>query len=312
MQLTTLLSPHRFSSILITPPPHATWSQIQSLPIRLISAEQSFVFLWVGRGDQDGLERGRELLVKWGFRRCEDIVWVQTNRKRMRGGAASGDDVGTGLMIPMKEHCLMGIRGTVRRSTDPWLIHANVDTDVLVWDGPDENGEFTPCPEKMSTQTPKKKGLINDQTPSIVDPEAPTHPPQLYDVIENFCLGTRRLELFVPRSRVRRGWVGIGCTELGVDAAKPASVKSQPPQISPSLATPESSRAVVADLEAQAEGMELADTLAMEGHQVEDFDSERYAVYISRLRDGMGRYVLPHRDGGPGRFPQLLFLSAGK
>jgi hypothetical protein len=150
-----------------------------------------------------------------------------------------------------------------------------------------------------------KNSLINDKAPSIVDPEAPTHPPQLYDVIENFCLGTRRLELFVPRSRVRRGWVGIGCTELGVDATKPASVKLQPPQTLPSLATPESSLAVVADLEAQAEGMELADTLAMEGHQVEDFDSERYGVYISRLRDGMGRYVLPHRDGGLAASPVI-------
>ncbi len=136
MQLTTLLQPHRFTSILINPPPHASWNHIQSLPIRLISADQSFVFLWVGRADNDGLERGRELLLKWGFRRCEDIVWVKTNRKKGTEG------LGNGMMVPMKEHCLVGIRGTVRRSTDPWLIHANVDTDVIVWDGPDENGEL--------------------------------------------------------------------------------------------------------------------------------------------------------------------------
>ena len=29
----------------------------------------------------------------------------------------------------------MGIRGTVRRSNDPWFVHCNVDTDVIVWEG---------------------------------------------------------------------------------------------------------------------------------------------------------------------------------
>lgn len=29
----------------------------------------------------------------------------------------------------------MGIRGTVRRSTDSFLVHCNVDTDVIVWEG---------------------------------------------------------------------------------------------------------------------------------------------------------------------------------
>lgn len=64
---------------------------------------------------------------------------MQTNRKRKKKGT---DALGNGMMVPMKEHCLVGIRGTVRRSTDQWLIHANVDTDVIVWDGPDEDGEF--------------------------------------------------------------------------------------------------------------------------------------------------------------------------
>ena len=33
----------------------------------------------------------------------------------------------------------MGIRGTVRRSTDTRFVHCNVDTDVLVWS--DDGGE---------------------------------------------------------------------------------------------------------------------------------------------------------------------------
>lgn len=47
----------------------------------------------------------------------------------------------TSLFTPTIEHCLMGIRGTVRRSTDSFLVHCNVDTDVLIWEG-DPQGEF--------------------------------------------------------------------------------------------------------------------------------------------------------------------------
>lgn len=65
------------------------WDQIASLPIPSLSADPSFIFLWVGHGNSDGLERGREVLAKWGFRRCEDIVWVKTNRRSNRGPGVS-------------------------------------------------------------------------------------------------------------------------------------------------------------------------------------------------------------------------------
>lgn len=88
----------------------------------------------------------------------------------------------------------MGIRGTVRRSTDSWFVHCNVgpwsfpltclpklnslvDTDVIIWEG---------------------------------DPTDPTRkPPEMYTLIENFCLGLRRLEVFGKRSSLRRGWVTV-------------------------------------------------------------------------------------------------------
>ncbi len=99
-------------------------------------------------------------------------------------------------------------------------------------------------------------------------------------MIENFCLGTRRLELFSPRGRVRKGWVGVGYEDLNV-------------ALSPRLTvTPDI--AVVDQLEAQAEGMDISDS---NEDKAEDFDSERYGMYLSRLRDGLGRYVLPHSDG---------------
>jgi mRNA (2'-O-methyladenosine-N6-)-methyltransferase len=127
--LTAAMAGHRFDVIVIHPP--RSWAETAALPIRQLSADPGFVFLWVGSGDAGGLERGRECLAKWGFRRAEDIVWVKTNRK---GASAHGG----GLFASQKEHCLMGIRGTVRRSTDSRFVHCNVDTDVIVW----EPGEF--------------------------------------------------------------------------------------------------------------------------------------------------------------------------
>ena len=55
----------------------------------------------------------------------------------------------------------MGIRGSVRRSTDGHLIHTNVDTDVIISDEP----------EYCSTEKPE----------------------EMYATIEHFCLGASKL-----------------------------------------------------------------------------------------------------------------------
>lgn len=85
----------KFDVILIDPPYAETsrdppyggiaWDQIAELPIPSLAADPSFIFMWVGHGNSEGLERGREVLAKWGFRRCEDIVWVKTNKLSNRG-----------------------------------------------------------------------------------------------------------------------------------------------------------------------------------------------------------------------------------
>jgi mRNA (2'-O-methyladenosine-N6-)-methyltransferase len=62
-----------------------TWNDLQDLPIPSLAADPSFVLLWVGSGAGEGLERGRELLARWGFRRCEDIVWVKMNHNSNNG-----------------------------------------------------------------------------------------------------------------------------------------------------------------------------------------------------------------------------------
>lgn len=49
------------------------------LNLSKIAAKRSFIFLWCG--SSDGLDKGRDCLRHWGFRRCEDICWVQTNFK---------------------------------------------------------------------------------------------------------------------------------------------------------------------------------------------------------------------------------------
>ncbi|ORX35678.1 MT-A70-domain-containing protein [Kockovaella imperatae] len=203
MELASKLAPHRFDVILVHP--QGSWNEIMELPIRQLSADPGFVFLWVGRGDQDGLEKGRECLARWGFRRAEDIVWIKTNRRRTsledeEGGSGEHDGErkshnegvgGGGLFSSQKEHCLMGIRGTVRRSTDTRFVHCNVDTDVMIWEPEDEAGSI--------------------------------HPPYLYTLIESFCLGTCRLQLFAPPSRSRQGWVTVSTehlsTELTVSSA---------------------------------------------------------------------------------------------
>ncbi|TPX50761.1 hypothetical protein SeLEV6574_g00725 [Synchytrium endobioticum] len=67
-----------------------------------------------------------------GFRRSEDVAWIKTNKTwpGMRIVESRG------MLQHTKEHCLMGIRGTVRRSTDGHLTHCNIDTDVIVAEEP--------------------------------------------------------------------------------------------------------------------------------------------------------------------------------
>lgn len=83
----TTIPPCKFDVILIDPPFSSTftWDTLQAIPIPSLAADPSFVFLWVGSGAGEGLEKGREVLAKWGYRRCEDIVWIKTNKESNAG-----------------------------------------------------------------------------------------------------------------------------------------------------------------------------------------------------------------------------------
>ncbi|KAI3730997.1 hypothetical protein L1987_62179 [Smallanthus sonchifolius] len=150
-----------------------TFEEIMNLKIEAIADTPCFVFLWVGDGV--GLEQGRQCLKKWGFRRCEDICWVKTNKTTATPGLRHDSHT---LFQRSKEHCLMGIKGTVRRSTDGHIIHANIDTDVIIAEEPPYGS--TAKPEDM------------------------------YRIIEHFSLGRRRLELFGEDHNIRAGWLTVG------------------------------------------------------------------------------------------------------
>lgn len=45
------------------------WDEILNLDIDNIAAHRSFIFLWVG--NSEGLDKGRNCLRQWGYRRCE-------------------------------------------------------------------------------------------------------------------------------------------------------------------------------------------------------------------------------------------------
>uniref|UniRef100_A0A8D8LQ65 N(6)-adenosine-methyltransferase non-catalytic subunit METTL14 n=3 Tax=Cacopsylla melanoneura TaxID=428564 RepID=A0A8D8LQ65_9HEMI len=150
-----------------------SWDQIMQLEIGEVSAARSFVFLWCG--SSEGLDQGRNCLRKWGFRRCEDICWIRTNSSNP---GHSKNIEAKAVFQRTKEHCLMGIKGTVRRSTDGDFIHANVDIDLII-------------SEEMEYGSLEK-------------------PVEIFHIMEHFCLGRRRLHIFGRDSTIRPGWLTIG------------------------------------------------------------------------------------------------------
>lgn len=176
----------KFDVILLDPPleeyqrSHAgtkgnfwTWDNIKHLEIEEIAASRSFIFLWCG--SSDGLDLGRQCLRKWGYRRCEDICWIKTNKQNV--GRVKNLEP-KAIFQRTKEHCLVGIKGTVRRSLDGDFIHSNVDIDLIISEEP----QYGVC-EK---------------------------PEEIYSIIEHFCLGRRRLHLFGKDTTLRPGWLTVG------------------------------------------------------------------------------------------------------
>eukprot|EP00123_Amoebidium_parasiticum_P021334 comp65571_c0_seq1/m.48001 comp65571_c0_seq1/g.48001 ORF comp65571_c0_seq1/g.48001 comp65571_c0_seq1/m.48001 type:complete len:402 (-) comp65571_c0_seq1:75-1280(-) len=152
------------------------WAEVGNLPISQIMDTQSVIFLWVGCSE--GLEEGRLLLMQWGFKRSEELCWIKTNKARrgVMGQTVPSED--QSVMYRIKEHCLVGMRGGLQRSTDTDFVHANIDTDVIIAEEPPLG-----CLDK---------------------------PEEQFGIMERFCLGLRRLHLFGSDATIRRGWVTVG------------------------------------------------------------------------------------------------------
>ena len=175
-----------FDAIYLDPPwrdPRWSPARVAALRVdKVANPRGAFVFLWCGDGNDRTLERGRECLRAWGFRRVEEIVWLKANKE---ADAADPSPEASSLppvrpvLLPTKEHCLVGMLGNLRRDRDGHIMHANIDVDVIVSEAP-------------------------------ADASNASKPLEMYDVIENFCQGRRRLELFGTDANRRAGWVTLG------------------------------------------------------------------------------------------------------
>lgn len=115
-------------SYLQKPDRYKSWSmdELMKLNVEAIADNPSFMFLWVG---SQHLDDGRELFKKWGFKRCEDVVWIKTNKIRDKSVPC---DINESILQRVKEHCLVGYRGDVKKASDQTFIHPNIDIDVIV------------------------------------------------------------------------------------------------------------------------------------------------------------------------------------
>ena len=154
------------------------WSfeEIRDLRIEDIAASPGFCFVWCGNKH---VEQATACLLKWGYRRIEDVCWIKTNNGKIATYPEYLPFGALNVLKNTKEHLLVGIKGTVQRSRDNYLLHANIDSDVIV------------APEEDSFGCTKK-------------------PDAAYALIERFSNSQRRLELFGHAHNLRPGWVTIG------------------------------------------------------------------------------------------------------
>lgn len=144
-----------------------------SLPVAQLTPRPSIALIWA---PSHGLEIARQALGAWGFRRSEDITFLAMSKDSVFYPPQSDAD----FIEKSTWHCLMGLKGTLRRSEDSDLINCNIDTDTVL-------------------ESPGDR-------PNVV-------PENIYKVVENFSLMSRRLHI-VPGSagsalpvRPRPGWV---------------------------------------------------------------------------------------------------------
>ncbi|WRX19545.1 MT-A70-like - like 2 [Theobroma cacao] len=142
----------QFGVIMADPPwdihmelPYGTMAddEMRNLNVPALQTD-GLIFLWVtGRA----MELGRECLELWGYKRCEEIIWVKTNQlQRIIRTGRTGH-----WLNHSKEHCLVGIKGNPE-------INRNIDTDVIVAEVRETSrkpDEMYPMLERISPRTRK-------------------------------------------------------------------------------------------------------------------------------------------------------------
>ena len=78
------------------------------------------------------------------------------------------------------EHCVIGLNNTqLKRSVDGKFIHSNCDCDTVIT-------------QSASAKAPMEK------------------PVEVFEIIERFCAGRKRIELFADMNSLRDGWLSVG------------------------------------------------------------------------------------------------------
>ncbi|KAK2197364.1 bifunctional DNA methylase [Babesia duncani] len=181
---------------------------IEYLPIDKIVEPKSFCFIWC---DVYSLEEAKNCLKYWGYRRCEDICWLKTNnswtvdeKQNGRNRMMSFDAIEPpAILHKTTEHCLMGLRGLIRRNEEGYLVHSNLDTDVIIAE------EINPKRVlEMELQFNPDVSNLNAEMDSHLISINPK-PAEIFDIIDRFCLGRRKLEIFGNDDSIRDGWITL-------------------------------------------------------------------------------------------------------
>ncbi|KAK1934928.1 hypothetical protein X943_003369 [Babesia divergens] len=213
-----------FDVVLINPPwrtprmqeiqPNLGWTfneLIEHIPVDKIVDAMSFCFIWC---DFYTIDDARNALRHWGFRKCEDICWLKTNAKWSSTIADDNSDVKVrdfdaiyppSILHKTTERCLVGLRGPIRRNEDDYFVHTNLDTDVIISEEPDPRHRL--CME-MDLRLGEGEDMQMQMDAYLI--ERSPKPEEIYDIIDRFCLGRRKLELFGSDATMRNGWVTMG------------------------------------------------------------------------------------------------------
>jgi len=223
------------SSPVSSTPSTSVWSarDLAQLPIASIAAEPCICFLWVRTGSKHMAE-GWELLQGWGFKVVEDIVWIQSNKSHQdrRGHMDSSS-----FFQRTVEHVLVGLRGSEFILRDRYMLPAQLG-----------GGAPIECLEKGMVQFVYPGSEVDAFVAEIPEDEGSTaKPPDLYRLIEHYCMGRRRLELFGTDNNIRDGWVTIGLDiseqmeRWDMDAYKNLFETERPcPSVDPASSAPDS------------------------------------------------------------------------